>query len=117
MASAAPFYIEVDMKKLLNADPITGKKTYFHGEADGNYVSTEQPVDNILDAAKYEANDWRYGDLMCNTQKHKQKVGEIPAVIYYDLLKKFGQPRENPKAWLKWLEENKGFKATGGKLI
>ena len=105
------------MKKLLNADPITGKKTYFHGETDGNYVSTEQPVDNIKDAAKSEANEWRYGDLMGNTQKHKQKVGEIPAVIYYDLLKKFGQPRENPKAWLKWLEENKSFKATGGKLV
>ena len=70
------------MKKLLNADPITGKKTYFHGETDGNYMSTEQPVDNIKDAAKEEANEWRYGDLMGNTQKHKQQVADIPTVIY-----------------------------------
>ena len=105
------------MKKLLTADPRTGKKTYFHGEADGNYVKTEQEVGNILDAAKEEANDWRYGNLMGNTQKHKQKVADIPTVIYYELLSKFGQPRDNPKAWLKWLEENKNFKATGGKLI
>jgi hypothetical protein len=80
-------------------------------------VSTEQPVSNILDAAKEEANDWRYGNLMGNTQKHKQKVGEIPATIYYDLLKKFGQPKDNPKEWLKWLEQNKDFKATGGRLV
>ena len=104
------------MKKLLTADPLTGKKTYFHGESDGNYVKTEQEVDNILDAAKEEANAWRPNSLIGNTQKHQQKVAEIPAPLYYQLIEKFGQPKQNPKAWRKWLNDrdNRFFRTTGG---
>ena len=104
------------MKKLINSDPLTGKKTYFHGEADGNYVSTEMDGTPILKTAKEEANSWRYGSLIGNTQKHKQKVADIPAPLYYSLVEKFGQPKENPTEWRRWLNdrENRFFRTTGG---
>lgn len=105
------------MKKLLKSDPVTGKKTYFESDADGHRVTTTVNVDPVKDLAKESANEYRYGSMIGNTQKHKHKIGEIPSVLYYHLLEKFGQPKDNPKAWLKWLEENKGFKATGGRLV
>ena len=75
------------MKKLINSDPLTGKKTYFHGEIDGNYVSTEMDVTPILNTAKEEANSWRYGSLIGNTQKHKQKVADISAPLSWVVLR------------------------------
>ena len=56
--------------------------------------------------------------MLGNTQKHHKHVAEIPAVIYYDMLRKLGQPSENPKAWKKWLNDpdNKVFRVGGGKL-
>ena len=105
------------MKKLLSSDPISGKKTYFQSDVDGHSIVLEQETQPVLDYAKESANDWRYGSLIGNTQKHQQHVAEFPAVIYYDLLSKFGQPKDNPKAWKKWLEENKAFKVTGGTLV
>jgi hypothetical protein len=105
------------MKKLLSSDPITGKKTYYHSSNEGDHVTTEVDTKPVLDAAKEQANEWRYGSMIGNTQKHRQKIGEFSSVVYYDLLEKFGQPKDNPKAWMKWLEQNKAFKATGGKLI
>ncbi len=105
------------MKKLLNADPITGKRTIFESGADGHRVTTTVNVDPVKDLAKESANNYRYGDMIGNTQKHKHKVGEIPALLYHHLVERFGQPKDNPKAWMQWLEENKGFKATGGRLI
>jgi len=104
------------MKKLISADPEKGKKTFFHSDVDGNHVSTEINLDPIIDAAKREANDWRPGSLIGNTQKHKQKVAEIPAPLYYQLIEKFGQPKQNPKAWRKWLNDydNRFFRTSGG---
>jgi hypothetical protein len=105
------------MKKLLAKNEATQKETHIHSTADGLYVETRQKVDGVMDYAKRQANEWRPGSLIGNTQKHQQSFAEFPPVIYYDLLAKFGQPRDNPKDWMRWLEENPAFKTTGGRLI
>lgn len=107
---------ERDMKKLLTEDRVAGKKTYFQTEGDDTHVVTEQKVDHILEHNKRQANDWRSGSMIGNTQHHHQKVAEIPATLYYDLIKKLGDPRQNLNAWKKWLNdpENRYFRSTGG---
>ena len=107
---------ERDMKKLLTEDRVAGKKTYFQTEGDDTHVVTEQKVDHIIEHNKRQANDWRSGSMIGNTQHHHQKVAEIPATLYYDLVKKLGDPRQNMNAWKKWLNnpENRFFRSTGG---
>jgi len=55
---------------------------------------------------------------MGNTQRHQQKVAEIPATLYYDLVKKLGDPKHNMAAWKRWLNdpENRFFRTTGGSV-
>ena len=107
---------ERDMKKLLTEDRVAGKKTYFQTEGDDTHVVTEQKVDHILEHNKRQANDLNSGSMIGNTQHHHQKVAEIPATLYYDLVKKLGDPRHNLQAWKKWLNdpENRFFRSTGG---
>ena len=107
---------ERDMKKLLTEDRVAGKKTYFQTEGDDTHVVTEEKVDHILEHNKRQANDWKAGSMLGNTQHHHQKVAEIPATLYYDLVKKLGDPRHNLQAWKKWLNdpENRFFRSTGG---
>ena len=107
---------ERDMKKLLTEDRVAGKKTYFQTEGDDTHVVTEQKVDHILEHNKRQANDWKSGSMIGNTQRHHQKVAEIPATLYYDLVKKLGDPRHNLQAWKKWLNdpENRFFRSTRG---
>ena len=104
------------MKKSLINDPASGKRTYMQWEGDDTHVVTEQKIDHILEHNKRQANDWKYGNLLNNTQRHHQKVAEIPATLYNDLVKRLGDPRQNMKAWKKWLNdpENRYFRSTGG---
>lgn len=82
-------------------------------------IETVQNVDGIKDMAKEDLANHRLGSMIGNTQKHYQKVAEIPNTIYYDLLQKFGSPQQNPKAWFRWLQnsDNKSFRTTNGRLI
>lgn len=82
-------------------------------------IKTTQNIDPIKDLAKADLMNHRPGDMIGNTQKHYQKIGEIPAVLYHDLLQKFGSPSQNPKAWFRWLQnaDNKAFRTTNGRLI
>jgi hypothetical protein len=104
------------MKRPLIDNPAAGKKTYMQWDADDTTVVTEQRVDYILDHNKRQANDWRPGGMIGHTQRHQQKVAEIPEALYYDLVKRLGDPRHNLKSWKKWLNdpENRFFKSTGG---
>tara|TARA_R100000700_G_scaffold4725_3_gene8120 strand:+ start:515 stop:826 length:312 start_codon:yes stop_codon:yes gene_type:complete len=103
------------MKKLLSQSP--GKQTYAQWEGDDMSVVTEQNVTPILEQNKKFANEWKPGDYMTGS-KHTHKVAEFPAVLYYDLVKKLGEPQKNPLGWKRWLNdpENKYFRTTGGKL-
>tara|TARA_B100000287_G_scaffold414575_1_gene447286 strand:- start:3999 stop:4325 length:327 start_codon:yes stop_codon:yes gene_type:complete len=106
-------------KKLLSSDPLTGKKTYLTDDADGLGFETEVNVDPVLKGAKMQESEWKPNQLIGNTQRHKQKIAEIPMPLYFDLLKKFGNPKDNPKDWKKWLQnpDNKHFRTTGGRLV
>ena len=117
-----PLLHEVKMSKkvTVNTDGVSKKTTMEYDANEENYVyKTEQKIDRIKDYAKEHKDMHRAGDMMGNTQKHWQKVGEIPNVLYHDLLLKFGRPDQNPKAWLRWLQDkdNEAFRTTNGRLI
>ncbi len=94
------------------------KKTEIKTEIGEDFIASETDVTPVVDRAKRLSNEYKKGSLLGNTQKHHNHVAEIPAVIYYDMLRKLGQPSENPKAWKKWLNDpdNKAFRVGGGKL-
>ena len=105
------------MKKLLTEAP--GKKTYIQFDGDNKTIVTEQQVAPIIEQNKRAANNWKYGTMLGNTQRHQQKVAEIPATLYYEMVKKLGEPRhDNLKAWKRWLNdpENRAWRTTGGRV-
>ena len=107
-------------KIVVDTDGISKKTTMEYDANEQEYIiKTEQNIDPVKDLAKNQLDLHRPGDLIGNTQKHFQKVGEIPAVLYHELMVKFGTPRENPKAWLRWLQDkdNEAFRTTNGRLI
>ena len=94
-------------------------KCIFGAMITSSYLKTNINIDNACESnAKSEAADWRPKSMIGNTQKHLQKVADIPAPIYYELIEKFGQPRDNPKAWKRWLNDydNRFFRTTGGTI-
>jgi hypothetical protein len=103
------------MKKLLSKSP--GKRTYAQWEGDDMSVVTEQEVTPILEQNKKFKNEWKPGDYMTGS-KHTHKVAEFPAVLFYDLVKKLGEPQKNLAAWKRFLNdpENQYLRTTGGKL-
>ena len=104
----------------MNTDGVSKKTTMEYDDAGGEYiVSTQQKIDPVKDLAKKQKDLHRPGDLIGNTQKHWQNVGEIPSVLYHELLLKFGSPRDNPKAWMRWLQDkdNEAFRTSNGRLI
>ena len=108
------------MKRVISTDGISKKTTMEYDANEQEYIiKTTQKIDPIKDLAKADLANHRPGDMIGNTQKHYQKIGEIPAVLYHDLLQKFGSPSQNPKAWFRWLQDadNKAFRTTNGRLI
>mgnify|MGYP003115583344 FL=1 len=88
-------------------------------DGDDTTVVTEQEVSPIIDQNRRTANEWKYGNLLGNTQRHQQKVAEIPSTVYYELVKKLGEPRhDNLKKWKKWLNDpdNRAWRTGGGRV-
>jgi len=106
-------------KKLLNHDPVTGRKTHLKEDIDGLSYETEVDVTNVLKYTREKEAEHQKGSMIGNTQKHHQKIAEIPETLYYDLLTKLGNPKHNRKAWMKWLQDpdNKLFRTTTGRLV
>ena len=104
------------MKLPLLRDQAAGTKTDLRFDGDDMTVVTEQRVDNILDHNKRLANEWKPGSQIGHTQRHHQKVAEIPAGLYYELVAKLGDPKNNLSAWKRWLNDpdNRFFRSTGG---
>lgn len=105
------------MRKNITTDA-SGKKVDLVIEADGTQrIETSQSFAPLMALNKQMNNDWRYGS-MGGTQKHMAHVAEIPNVVYAELVKKFGKPSDNPKAWRQWLNdsENRAFRTGGGNL-
>ena len=93
-------------KKITVASDGISKKTTMEYDANEEHFvyKTEQKIDPIRDLAKSQRDFHRPGDLIGNTQKHWQKVGEIPAVLYHELLLKFGEPNSKLKKLAKKLK-------------
>jgi len=83
--------------RLVRRDPITGKEVWCHFQTDGGFVFEEKtPV--------HKARESRV-DLRGNTQKHFQKIAEVPLPLYHQLWQKFGDPKHNPTDWNRWLND------------
>jgi|TARA_B100000242_G_scaffold278336_1_gene235872 hypothetical protein len=104
------------MKKVISKTK--DKEVVIKEEAGETVIEETQNVDHILDYNKRQQNDYVKGSLIGNTQRHQQHVAEIPVTIYYQLLKKFGHPNKNQKAWKKYLNDpdNRYLRTGGGKL-
>ena len=105
------------MRKNISTDA-SGKAVDLVIDSDGSQrIETRQDFSQLLKLNKQMNDDWRYGQ-MTGTQKHMAHVAEIPNVVYHELVKKFGKPSDNPKAWKQWLNsnENRVFRTGGGNL-
>lgn len=105
------------MRRNISTDA-TGKAIDLVIENDGSQrIETRQEFGDLLKINKQMSNDWRYGQMR-GTQNHMAHVAEIPNVVYAELVKKFGKPSDNPKAWKQWLNdsENRAFRTGGGNL-
>ena len=106
-------------KRLVQKDAVTGKETWAHFDEDGKMIfESSQNVDAILSNNRDERNEYRFGSLQGNTQRHQQKVAEIPTALYHQLIQELGQPKDNPKGWKKWLNDydNRFFRTSGGRV-
>lgn len=107
------------MKKLVSSDASAGKKTWMEFDREGEAtIIQQQNIQHVLDANKRQQNEWQYGKLIGNTQRHHQKVADIPNQLYMQLREKFGHPADNPKDWAKWLNDpnNRFFRTGGGRI-
>ena len=105
------------VKNILKTNPLTGSVTTIEDMTEGGFlIETKTNVTPIIDYARQQESNYQKGSMIGNTQKHQQKIAEIPMDIYMSLVKKMGEPRQNPKDWKKWLNENKAFRTTTGNL-
>ena len=105
-------------KRLMKRDHVTGKETWVHFNDDGMIVESKQNIDSLVSKNREEANEFRPGSLIGNTQAHRRKVADIPAGLYQELVQKFGQPKDNPTDWRKWLNDydNRFFRTDTGHI-
>lgn len=107
------------MKKLVKRDESTGVETWCHFDSNGGFTfETVQNVDSIIKNNKAEANEYRAGSMIGNTQNHRQKVADIPVSVYYEVLERLGNPKDNPVEWRRWLNDydNRFFRTGGGTI-
>tara|TARA_R100000700_G_scaffold17295_1_gene23870 strand:- start:353 stop:694 length:342 start_codon:yes stop_codon:yes gene_type:complete len=111
-----PFFLS--MKLPISKDPISKKETYMKWDGDDATVITEQKVDHIIKSAQAQNAEYKKGSMIGHTQRHQQKVAEIPTTLYFDLIKKLGDPKHNAKAWKRWLNDpdNRLFRTGGGNV-
>jgi hypothetical protein len=95
-------------------DPASGTVSKVAVEDDKMMIRTEQDVSAIKEQAKNDQLAWQPGQMIGNTQLHRQKVATIPTSIYFQLVAKYGTPAQNPADWKKWLSDNPAFKTTRG---
>jgi hypothetical protein len=98
--------------KTVSVDNSTQTKASILRDGENLVIRHEQDTTAIQEAAKQERNAYQAGKLIGDTQRHRQKVAEVPTSIYFQLIAKFGTPRQNPRDWQKWLSENPDFKTT-----
>ena len=89
-------------------------------EFDGDNLSIKREIDvtDVLAQNKAERALYRPGQMIGNTQRHVQKVADVPAEIYFRWMQMFGSPRENPKKWKQLLNDpdHKYMRTSEGRL-
>jgi|TARA_R100001460_G_scaffold1557_2_gene5827 hypothetical protein len=106
-------------KRLLRSDSQRRSQTWLHENDGGGWtIEQKQHVGHVLEHNKRLRDSWQKGQLTGNTQKHWQQVAEIPANVFMELKEKFGDYKDNPKAWRKWLNDydNRFFRTSGGNV-
>ena len=106
-------------KRLLRNDSQRRSQTWLHENEGGGWtIEQKQHVGHVLEHNKRLRDSWQKGQLTGNTQKHWQQVAEIPANVFMELKEKFGDYKDNPKAWRKWLNDydNRFFRTSGGNV-
>lgn len=96
--------------RLVRRDKLTGKEVWCHFPAEGGFIFEEKsPV--------HKAQESRV-DVRGNTQRHMQKIAEVPLAIYHQLWAKYGDPKHNPKPWNRWLNDpdNRHFRTNSMRL-
>ena len=116
----APLSYEVKMsKRLLRSDSQRRSQTWLHENDGGGWtIEQKQHVGHVLEHNKRLRDSWQKGQLTGNTQKHWQQVAEIAANVFMEHKEKFGDYKDNPKAWRKWLNDydNRFFRTSGGNV-
>ena len=105
---------------LMRRDPLTGMETWGRFNADGTFDHWHsQDVQGITDANAEARALHRPGSLIGNTQRHVQKVAEIPMAFYLAWKKELGGgPDKNPEGWARKLNdpEFRAFRTTEGRV-
>ena len=107
------------MKRVLYTDPYTQKEVYMHQNSDGtSYIEQKQSFEGLVKLNRQMNNDYQKGNMIGNTQRHHQKVADIPNLLYVQLKEKFGHPADNPRDWARWLNDpdNRHFRTGGGRI-
>ena len=86
-------------------------KTDLVQDVDGLYVVTTQPLGGLLDQNAYKRNH-------APVPKTWRHVAEIPNNLFWELVRKFGKPKENQRAWKAWFNDsdNAAFRTWHGRV-
>lgn len=108
-------------KILFDRDPLTGITEWFeYDDSNDTFtIATEQDVSAIVEANKHHQSHFnRSDDTFGDGFDHRTKVASIPASVYFDLVKRFGNMRQNPRAWKRWLNDpdNAAFRTRPGQV-
>jgi len=100
-------------ERFFDHDPLTGvTETFIWSDDDTFTLKTQQDVEPILEAAKRRFNDFT-GSERWNPEG--EYVGTIPAV-FLDQMMRDGSIRD-PKAVMRFFEQNPAFKSRPGSLL
>ena len=102
------------MERLLLNEP--GRRTKLIYEDGRPIILMEQNADPITKQAHELARETPSRQL--GSQNHRRHIAEIPAIIYHDLVQRFGLPRHNPRDWAAWFNnaENAAFRVHPGRV-
>ena len=107
------------MDQLLSYNPLTGVESYMHSDSDGTFTFHEKQRKHVKEILRHAAEWSNHVDqpYIGNTQRHRVKVAEIPALVVNKLIRNgiFG----DSEAMKKWLntEEGRPWRTDGGKQL
>ena len=97
----------------------TNKKTVVQFDEKGfvTDIFSVHKADKLLQANRDKRNADQQ-PMLGNTQRHMKHVADIPQALYWDLVKKHGTPRDNPRFWKQWLNDydNRFFRTSEGSV-